>query len=155
MTVESGAILKMVYPELPPSANHIYVKGTILTREAREYGERFAQYSTQNYLHLINEIIRPGPRSVYAVHLRFYFETVVNESYLNLKVPESKRAKTRYKKFDLTNRVKLLEDCVRDAIGIDDCLTFVATQEKHMDPSFPRVEIYVQEIDPSQFGVPS
>jgi Holliday junction resolvase RusA-like endonuclease len=147
-------ILKLAYPELPPSSNHIYIKGTILTREAREYAERFSQYCAQNYLHLINEIIRPGPRSIYGIHLRFFFETVINDTYMNPKVPASKQAKTRYKKFDLTNRIKLLEDCVRDAIGVDDCLTFVASQEKHMDPSLPRVEVYVQEVDPSQFGVP-
>lgn len=147
-------ILKMVYPALPPSSNHIYIQGRILTPEARKFGEDFAHHCTQNYLHLINSELQPTAKSLYAIHLRFYFETVINETYNNTRLPESKRAKTRYKKFDLTNRIKLLEDCVRDAIGIDDCMTFVATQEKHMDPSFPRVEIYIHEVDPSMFGVP-
>jgi hypothetical protein len=147
-------MLKMTFPEIPPTSNHIYVKGTILTTEARGYAERFSQYSAQNYLHLINQIV-VGPRSVFAIHLHFYFDTVLNESYMNPLVPESKRAQTRYKKFDLTNRIKLLEDCVRDALGFDDCLTFAASQEKHMDPSFPRVEVFVHEVDPALFGVPS
>lgn len=144
----------MVYPVLPPSANHIYIKGHILTTEARRYSEQFSMYCTQNYMHLINSELSPSPTSLYGLHLRFFFETVINKDYNNLKIPESRRAKTRYKRFDLTNRVKLLEDCVRDVIGIDDCMTFVATMEKHMDPSFPRVEIYVHEVDPSLFGVP-
>ena len=142
----------MVFPELPPSSNHIYIRGHILTTEARQYAEKFAHYCVQNYLPAINSTLMPTPTSVYAIHLHFYFETVFNESYFDTNLPASKRAQTRYKKVDLTNRIKLLEDCVRDAIGIDDCLTFSASQEKHMDPSFPRVEIFIQEVDPALFG---
>ena len=144
-------ILKIVYGVLPPSSNKIYFRGTILKKEAREYAERFAMVVSREHLPEISEM---DPDALYAVHLRFFFETVVNLSYNNPKVPLSKRAKTRYKKFDLTNRIKLLEDCIRDALAIDDSQTFVASQEKHMDPINPRVEIYIHEVEPSMFGVP-
>jgi Holliday junction resolvase RusA-like endonuclease len=144
-------VLKMVYPILPPTSNKLYFRGTILTKVAREYAESFSMHASREYLADINKL---NPRALYAVHLHFYFETVINESYNNPKVPASKRAKSRYKKFDLTNRIKLLEDCVRDALAIDDCQTFVAAQEKHMDPTNPRVEIFIHEVDPSMFGVP-
>lgn len=142
--------LTLIFSQLPPSANKIYFRGTILTTIARKYAEDFAKYAAQNHL---AEIGQMNPNGVYACHLRFYFETLLNASFNNPRVPPSKRAKTRYKKLDLDNRIKLLTDCVRDAIGIDDSHIFAASQEKHQDPSHPRVEITVQEISPELFGV--
>lgn len=145
-------VLKIVYGEIPPTSNKLYFRGTILTKTAREYAERFSMAVSREHLHTINEM---NPNALYGMHLRFYFETVINDSFNNPKVKPSKRAKSRYKRFDLSNRIKLLEDCVRDALAIDDSQTFVASQEKHMDASNPRVEIYVHEVDPSMFGIPT
>ena len=144
-------VLKIVYGILPPTSNKIYFKGTVLTKIAREYAERFSMVVAREYLPAINQL---NPDAIYGIHLRFYFETVVNDSFNNPRVPASKRAKSRYKRFDLTNRIKLLEDCIRDALAVDDCQTFVASQEKHMDPLNPRVEIYIHEVQPEQFGIP-
>ena len=94
--------LHIVYKELPPSSNKIYFRGTILTRKAREYAERFSFTVTREYLHLLNEI---RPQGIYAISIHFYFENLLNETFNNPKVPEQKRAKTRYKKLDLSNRV--------------------------------------------------
>lgn len=143
--------LKMVFPQLPPSSNNIYIKGSILKAPARKYAEDFAKFAAQNHLHEISQMNADG---VFALHLRFFFDTVVNETWNNPNVKESKRAKSRYKRFDLSNRIKLLEDCIRDALDIDDCQTFAASQEKHQDPSNPRVEIEVEETSLSLFGVP-
>lgn len=144
-------VLKMVYGELPPTSNKLYFRGTILTKIAKEYAERFSMAISREYLPEINQL---NPNALYGMHLHFYFETVVNDSYNNPKVPKSKRAKSRYKRFDLTNRIKLLEDCIRDALAIDDSQTFVACQEKHMDSKNPRVEIFIHEVQPSMFGIP-
>lgn len=144
------SLLIMVYPELPPSSNKIYFRGTMLTQKARQYAEGFAKFAAQNYLAEISQL---KPTAIYALHLRFYFESLLNASFNNPKVPPSKRAKTRYKKLDLDNRIKLITDCVRDAIGIDDSHVFAASQEKHMDPARPRVEITLQEVPPEVFGV--
>jgi len=143
--------LEIVYPEMPPTSNKIYFRGTILTTKAREYAERFAEHMRQ-HLHLINEM---EPSCIYALHLRFFFFELVNRSWNNPDFPPSKQAKDRYKKIDLTNRIKLLEDCVRDALAIDDSHTFASSQEKHQcGPGEPeRVEITVQKISPSLFGL--
>src|SRR3990172_11891222 len=101
--------LKMVFTQLPPSSNDIYFRGSILKAPARKYAEDFSKFAAQNHLH---EISGMNPSGVFAVHLRFFFPTVINESWNNPKVKESKRAKSRYKRFDLTNRIKLLEDCI-------------------------------------------
>lgn len=142
--------LRIVYPHLPPSSNHIYVRGTILKKEARIYAEDFAKYVAQNYM---PEILKLNPNGIYSISIMFFFETVENATFNNFNIPESKRAKSRYKKFDLTNRVKLLEDCIRDAIDIDDSRTFVASQEKHQDPKNPRVVIDIEEVSPVLFGL--
>ena len=142
--------LKMVFPLLPPSSNHIYIRGTILTTKAREYAEQFSKFAAQHHLHQINQM---NPQGIFALHLKFFFETLVNETFNNPEVSPSRRAKTRYKKIDLSNRVKLLEDCVMDALEIDDSHTFAASQEKHQDPKNPRVEIEIEEVSPSLFGL--
>lgn len=147
----SRKYLKMIYPHLPPSSNNIYFRGSILKAPARKYAEDFAKFAAQTHLH---EISQMNPSGIFALHLRFFFDSLVNESWNNLKVPESKRAKTRYKRLDLTNRIKLLEDCIRDALDIDDCQTFAASQEKHHCPASPRVEIEIEEVSPHLFGIP-
>lgn len=142
----------VIYPELPPSSNKIYFQGTRLTRHAREYGERFAHYMAIKHGH---EIIDIDPKKLYAVHLRFFFESLVNAGWTERDRKGQRKAKSPYKKIDLTNRVKLLEDCLRDAIGVDDSQTFAVSLEKHHDPDNPRVEIHVHPVDPSLFGIPS
>lgn len=143
-------MLKLVYPELPPTSNKLYFQGTRLTTVAREYGERFSYHVTREYLHLINQL---DSKAIYSISLFFYFESLLNESYGNPKVPEKKRAKTRYKKLDLSNRVKLVEDCARDFLGIDDSHTFEMLTMKAVDKTNPRVEIYVRDVDPKWYGV--
>jgi Holliday junction resolvase RusA-like endonuclease len=146
-------MLHIIYPKLPPSSNKIYFKGTILTGEARRFKAGFSQYCTQKYLNDVAKHINPSPLTIYGVYLKFYFESLVNKTFNDFSVPESKRAKTRYKKVDLTNRIKLLEDCVRDLIAVDDSRTFFSGQEKHQDLDNPRVEAYVYEVSPEYFGI--
>ncbi len=141
-------VLQFSYPVLPPSSNHIYYQGTRLTKQAKEYAERFAHFMAQNYGPEINEI---DPNLLYALHLRFFFPTVVNESWFATK---GRKAKDKYKKFDLSNRIKLLEDCIRDAVAVDDSHTFALSQEKHHDPQNPRIEVVLHTVDPGIFGVP-
>lgn len=136
--------------DMPPSANKIYFRGSILTPASRKFAEGFSKFVAQNHLHQLTDI---DPEAVYAVHLRFFFETIINASWNDPKVPASKRAKNRYKRFDLDNRIKLLTDCVRDAIGVDDCQFFAASQEKHQDSKDPRIEILIHQVNPEDFGV--
>lgn len=143
-------ILTVSYPALPPTSNRIYFKGTQLTAAARQYAEDFSHYVTQHYLH---QTMKANPEGIFAVHLRFYFNSLQNESWQNPNFKPSKRAKSRYKRIDLDNRIKLLTDCVRDMLDIDDSRVFAGSQEKHEDPGNERVEITIQEVDPSLFGI--
>ena len=145
--------LKMNYPLMPPSSNHIYMPigghgRMALTKEARAYAEQFSEYIHRNYGHLINRL---NPEGVFAVHIYFFFPTLLNKGW-DTKV-KSRRPLSRYKRLDLENRRKLLDDCIRDAIGIDDSLFLATSAEKHHDPVNPHLEIILQEVDPSLFGM--
>lgn len=144
--------IHFVYPIIPPTSNKLYIRGTILTPVAREYAERFSQYIVQTHGWEINEM---DPQQIYALHLRFYMVGLENPTWNNPNISPSKRAKTRYKRVDLSNRIKLLEDCVRDALDIDDSHTFAASQEKIQveTEDQERVEIIVQRVNRSLFGM--
>lgn len=166
---------RIVYPELPPTSNKLYFRGTILTKKARTYAERFAAYVARWYGPELNQF-KVGPEVTYALHLRFFFDSLENENWFKAtdeerrvgfvnrmvykkskdgtKTSERKNVElSRYKKIDLDNRIKLLQDCIRDAIGVDDSQIFAGSQEKHQDPSNPRVEIFVQLIPHTLFGL--
>lgn len=167
--------IKMVFPILPPTSNHIYFRGTILTSVARKYAEDFAKYAAQHHLHEINEM---NPKGVFALHLDFFFDKLENQTWFDateqertqgyvtrkvtvvengVKKKELKQVPLlRYRRLDLDNRVKLIQDCVRDALDIDDSQVFASSQEKHQDPGKERVEIVVQELsNGKQFGLSS
>ena len=143
-------MFKLIYKEFPPSSNKIYFRGTSLTAKARVFSEDFAKFMMQHYGHLLSQV---RSEATYAIHLHFYFDTIVNGTWNNPMVKPSKRAKDRYKRFDLDNRIKLLVDCIRDFIDVDDSHFLVITTEKHMDSTDPRIEVMVQEVDPRDFGV--
>lgn len=147
--------LHVVYPVIPPTSNKLYIRGIILTTKAREYAESFSKYMAQNHLSEISEMNNTG--GIFALHLRFFLCNLENQRWNDPRCPPSKRPKSRYKRLDLSNRIKLLEDCVRDALAIDDSQTFAASQEKHQtqEGEQERVEIIVQEIDLEMFGLRS
>lgn len=144
------------YDELPPSSNHIYARtrfGTVLTKQAKKYAEDFSYQVIRKYLPEINQLNRNG---VFSLQLRFTFPSLLNESAFDPN--PKKRPTTLYKKIDLSNRIKLLEDCIRDALGIDDSQTFVAYQVKVQDPNVGekgKVEIIISEVEPTQYGLPN
>lgn len=172
--------LQVWYPELPPSTNHIYIQGTRLTQEARTYRESFRQYMQQNYGHQISELIEPNrkemrnvkekhgdkyeyvqkvidvetqePNLVCSLQLVFYMNCLT--TWGDTGVPPSQRAKFRFREVDVSNRIKFVEDCFKIVVGLDDSLTFAATQMKMHSPSQEGVYITYSIVAPEQFGIP-
>jgi len=103
------------HPGLPPSANNAYINlprgGRRLSKEGEKYKHETLAYFSRHYR---RELLTFKPNTPYAMAMLFYFDAVENDGWLTGK------AKTRYKKFDATNRPKLLEDVLKDAAGIDD-----------------------------------
>lgn len=157
------------YPILPPSANAIYFNGTRLTDAAREYKEQFRQYVQQKYGHQLSEFVEPNemakdddgelyplrtkdPNLVFGITLIFYMDCLT--SWGNEGIPKSRRAKFRFAKTDLTNRIKFVEDCFKSIIGIDDSLTFTSLESKIHSPDNQGVYISYTASPVEGFGIP-
>lgn len=124
----------------------------IYTEEAKRWGVDFNDYLKKNHFADINEF-RKGHTlfSAYALTLRVYFETLVNKSWLET---GKNKAQTPYKKVDAPNRDKLVVDCFSSFLGIDDSLSMRVLIEKYMDPTLQGVELTLEELDPTAFGIP-
>lgn len=108
-------MILLYHPGLPPSANNAYVNlprgGRRLSKEGEKYKHETLAYFAQHYRKELMTFKKDVP---YLVVMSFHFDHVENEGWA------TGTAKSRYKKFDATNRPKLLEDVLKDAAGIDD-----------------------------------
>ena len=159
--------LTLSYPILPPSENHIrqirWVRdqrgkpkaaGMCYTPEAEGYKRTFRDYVRTNYFVAVQKFRRQHkPYDVYVLRMLFYFppELILNKGWL--KTGKS-RAKTPYKKMDVGNRRKLLEDAFSESIDVDDSLNFGVEQYKFVSSEEPRVELILEKEDPHSFGIP-
>jgi len=101
------------------------------------------------------------PELLYRFDMVAYFETLENPGWFERYTKDTRdregntkhhrgerKAKSRYKRIDVDNRIKFLQDCVSKSIGIpDDAQIFIGYQEKREDPDNPRVEITVSVIE--------
>lgn len=117
-------MIRLEIPWLPPSSNHAYFnlkgRGRSLTDVGRAY-----LMGTTGYLqkHYRKEMAFFQKNIAYFVVARFYFQEVENKGY-------PKTAANRYKTLDGGNRVKLLEDALKKAGGVDDSQTLKFLWEK-------------------------
>jgi len=146
-----------VVPFLPPSSNHIYVNrfkgGRILSTAATQFQLRSMRIIQQEGRAALLRLQQDVP---YQLELIFYFEAVENEGWYEKwsrgEKAGKRKALTRFKKMDLSNRIKLLEDVVAKAIGLDDSHTFRLVIEKKHDPKNPRVEVSLTRLPDAQNG---
>lgn len=107
-------MLYLKIPSLPPSVNHAYFNipsgGRVLTKEGKKYKAEATAHLTQTYP---AELARVKPNQPYSVLYVLGIPALLNKGY-----PD--KAKTRYKRIDASNRVKLLEDVLADVMGLDD-----------------------------------
>jgi hypothetical protein len=132
--------------EMPPTSNNIYTtsgKKRIKTTHARSWQNRAVkEIMRQSGLGIQDEF---DPNRMYWLDLHFFFDVVINkgwnERWSRGKKKGQRKAETKWKKIDLGNRLKLLEDTVKRAVGVDDCATFVLHLTKDCDPRHPRVRV--------------
>jgi len=111
-------VLALLNLPLPPTVNHAYIKARggkrILSPEGRAYKEGV----TATIVRRNPQLLRFFQKDMrYFVVMQFYFENLENEGW---KPDGTGTAKNRFKMIDVTNRVKLFEDAVKDAGGYDD-----------------------------------
>lgn len=127
-------MIRLTLPAIPPSSNHAYENipkqrlpngsviggGRKLTEEGRAFlilaKTQFTQYHRK-------ELLFFKPNTPYLLFVRYFFLAVENKGY-------PKTTETRYKKVDLGNRHKLLEDALKDAGGVDDSQTLSFVSQK-------------------------
>ena len=133
-------------PHLPPSSNKIYIRhpkgqGKILSANARKFK-----------LDAMGVIQKAGRVAFMTFKNNVPYQLTLA---LFLEAVENKASKTgeRYKQIDLSNRVKLIEDTVAEATGIDDRHNFRIILEKHCDPENPGVFISLTELPEGKVGL--
>jgi hypothetical protein len=125
---------------LPPTVNHAYFERVvkigkrvttkrILTKEGKKYKNETKSSLAKTYPAQMREILTDGP-----VGWGFMLDL---PNLLNTTWPEA--AKTRYKKLDVSNRTKLLEDALSDSVGMDDSQFLLALAAKREGQPFTHI----------------
>jgi len=160
--VDPPRTMRFVIPFIPPSSNKIYVtdwkrKRRFKSKDAHAFAEQFRAQVVPVYLPWISKMVGPeqDPCVIYTVATDFYFprSEVLNMTWGD--ATAKKQAKTRYKKMDTGNRLKLIHDCLADALQIDDSHFFQIGGRKLIAESFqvePQVHIFLALQDPKPFG---
>ena len=126
-------MVKFTLPFFPPTTNHAYFvrHGRMhLSDKGKAFKLNVTSYLVQNHPKDMRFFKKNMP---YLLYLRFFFEGGIET------VGWAKgKCETRYKVFDATNRVKLTEDALKDAFGIDDSqLLGVVTEKCAGGPDIP------------------
>ena len=127
--------------DLPPSVNKIYKsigKGRrALTTEGKAYKRSIIDS-------LIPEIVNyPSfkENQPLSLSITLHLEALVNKGW-------PKKTKKRYKRIDVSNRIKLLEDALFECLGIDDCNVISLTINKvQSDEERSHVELTIRSCD--------
>jgi len=110
-------VITFELPWLPPSANHAYFNhpkgGRVMTKKGKKFKIETTTYIVQHHTPTLTRM-KFAQNHPYGMAVYFHFPNLENKGFL------TGEAKTRYKKLDASNRLKLLEDAVVDALGIDD-----------------------------------
>lgn len=111
-------------PYIPPTTNHAYVTIRGGGRRLSDEGKKF-KIDVTTYLvrHYPNELRIFKKNTPYAVHFTIFLTNLENKGWATGKT-------SRYKTLDVSNRVKLVEDALKDACGIDDAQNFIVILEK-------------------------
>lgn len=109
-----GVLLDVRFAGIPPSVNHAYVN---LPRGGRTLSVKGKAYKVEISSTLIRyqqpALMSFRKNKAYGLAICLEMPNIYNAGW-----PE--KTDVRYKKIDVTNRVKLLEDAIYDALGIDD-----------------------------------
>lgn len=109
----------------------------ILTKEGARYKTETKTFIARNYP---SQLTIFSKEHQYAVLVRVTFK---GKDLLYNKGFATGKAESRYKKLDATNRIKLLEDALAEASGIDDQQNFVFTIVKDWSENNEFTDVWV------------
>lgn len=124
---------------LPPSVNQVYVNSKSGGRFMSEEGKSFKQAAAAHFLSKHRaQLLLMSKDAKYSVTIKLYFPDLENKTW-------PKTAKTRYKRLDASNHVKVLEDVIAAVTGVDDSNTFRLTVEKYIGT--PHTVVIIEEME--------
>lgn len=141
-------MIHIAIPSLPLSVNHAYanVRGRrMLTKKGKAYKNETQAYIARHYPEELKLLQRDLPYDV-LIDLTFKGrETLLTKTW-----PDG-GGKNRYKRLDANNRVKLFEDALAGATGLDDSHNWLVAVGKswHRDFEATNVWIWCREVERS------
>lgn len=162
-------VLRVTYDDIPPSDNAIrevgyrFVGGKrkaviTYTKEATNFKEALVRYIGSAYFAEVQAFVRGHrPTMVYQLSLVLSFPAsqILNKGWLEVSRTGEKGAQSPYKRVDTMNRRKLVEDCLSEALGIDDSLFWEGSAVKLVNTEdASRLDMILEEMDPLHYGVP-
>lgn len=133
---------------LPPSVNEAYSDIPIHTKEGiktkrklSKVGEKYKNETTSAFSReypVELRMVHPNECTGWAVILDM--PKVVNKGW-----PD--KTQSRYKTVDASNRVKLLEDCIATALGIDDAQFFLQLSAKREGRPYTHIWVWNIEVE--------
>lgn len=128
---------------LPPSSNNAYFNLPGGGRAPKAATKKFQnEVKTHLAQHFVQELRGFVPNNPYVVLLRLHFKS---EDIFNPKWQKTPKA-SRYKKTDGTNRIKIIEDVLKDVAGVDDSCTMSFIVQKRPAPE-ERTELFIWNTD--------
>jgi len=136
-------VVRLTVPTVPPSSNHAYVT---VRGGKRILSAAGTKYKTETTAHLVmtfpRELRAIVPNTPLAMYVRFYFTSLNNAGWPT-------RTTNRYKHFDVSNRIKLFEDSLKDAAAYDDEQHMIVVAQKCLaDAEKTVVDIYNLALEP-------
>lgn len=133
-------MVKFTVLGLPPSVNHAWYTlphgGRTLKKAGKKYVTETQTMLAQKYP---QELLTFRKNEPHLVFFRVHLEAVENASWGALK----NGAENRYKKVDVTNRIKILEDVVSKITGIDDSCTLTFITQKVKATASEMIEVFI------------
>ncbi len=143
--------MHIVIPFIPPSSNLIYTtiwkkRMIVKSKDATAFHNKFMSEVVPKYLPWISRMSN-SPEAVYQVATYLYLDQwdIYNKGWFQ----QPRKAQTRYKKMDTGNRLKLIHDCLSDALGVDDSHFFNLTAAKLPAQEYgvePQVHLYISAL---------
>ena len=133
---------------IPLSTNHAYDNMRGGGRRLSKAGEKYINETKDTLVRQFRkELMFLKPDTMYLVCFRFYFKEIENAGWFK------GTAKSRYKQIDVSNRVKLLEDCLKNVAGIDDSQNMRVILDKQLGKERTDIWIWNLEEEETPFDV--
>ena len=129
-------LFHFIFDSFPPSTNDLYavIRGRkILTSKGRAYKNAIKYEVAKKGIMTPMDIMKK---------YEFYYKLIAPD----WKVKKWPNATLKYRKFDLSNRIKCLEDAICESLGIDDSQIFKIMMEK-VDGTEKKVEVIIRVIE--------